>query len=320
VQDLTFDGNRYDEYDQGLGLNCLATNYYVDLYLGNLGTTGQAAVTHVDFVNSPGVAVSLAGNGSGVSYCHFGMGTQGQQSASTTASRNDSIELNGNNSAAITNSIYWAGAAGISAGYPTSGTGLQVTFNTLFNDRYETPGGATGGSLYVDPYAFNTFVLDNVVNGNGYVYPSSGTLVNGCPVSGGSEPGGAELNGNGTQFVNNEIQNNPGGGIAIACGYTVSPKVEGIDNYFYEAPMFVEGNGWIGILIKNDLSGTVTIDNGRVRNNNNYGVVIQAGTVAFTDNACMYGNSLGNVQLQGGTATYSPMPFNFDDPSVCTAP
>ena len=42
MQDLTFDGNRYDEYDQGLGLNCLATNYYVDLYLGNLGTTGQS--------------------------------------------------------------------------------------------------------------------------------------------------------------------------------------------------------------------------------------------------------------------------------------
>lgn len=305
IQYLTFDGNRYGFGIQGQGISCLnslASGSHtqatvVDLYLRQ---GGSFTVQWVDFINSPDTALWLSG-GSTLSFSNFGQGTAPGSSSIgpggyapagglygyQSGSRFTSAVLSGGSagppatvgSGAWYNAIAYAGTAGAAVdGYDQTIYGDQLIAN-----RYEMSDGAPGGQLvlwqgWIGTAAY-TSVAGSVINGANYTWTDS--TATGCtkPLYG-NPPGtpevgpftssGAEVNGIGHRFFNNEVSQHEGGGIAVNLDASIAQGQLTVSSanpwYGSDTPRYIEGNAWYGIYIlgpgsgMNDYQGASFVD------------------------------------------------------------
>jgi len=151
ISNMTFDGNRYGFGINNAGNSCLPGNYGIwDLNVSNSG--GAITVEWLDFINAPGTALEISGNGSSVSVSNFGQGgltgwapdgTYRSESGPESATRSTAVLIDGSSNGAWYNAISYAGTAGITL----NGSNQYAYGNWLIQNRYEISDGL-GGPTY----------------------------------------------------------------------------------------------------------------------------------------------------------------------------
>ncbi len=327
---FTFDGNRYGFGTQGSGISCQKTQF--NLFDLDLNAGGTFTVEWIDFINAPDTALRLNGN-STVTFSNFGMGgtgvgpsggNPGQETGTQTATRFTAAYINGSYNGAWYNSIVNAGTAGITL----AGNTQYVYGNYLGRNRYEMSDGSGGGQIVIWNPAAYASVTGNVINGDywppGFPF-STATLCSMVPTRA-QTVSGAEVNGLGHRFFNNEIEQNTGGGLAINLDYTITTGQITISSanpwYSNDAPRYIEGNSYHGITVLGPPYGAplqelhpvqgVTLDDVLVSSNAGYGVFFQntenyGSYIGFINGSCMTGNTLGYVGSEYDQQGVSPL-------------
>ena len=269
IKKLTIDGNRYSFPNQAGckfgacgpsgGVGCTVDNWGDN----NIRVDGSATIDGVYFWNSADASLYLkAGTlkNSGIYYAR----STGAFMESGTAQWT-SFDHNG------------------TAGINLLTTGMKTVKNNVFSqNRYEISDGVSGGQVYVNYYAQNSFIYDNTING--YNWKTATGLINGCyPPPTTQAPVGIEVEpySSNTKIHSNAIVRNPWNGIEAhsVYGLEISGYLKDICGSCY--PRYIENNSGLSISgIGNGISAPqatgfpfssgLTLD--RVLSRNNYGL------------------------------------------------
>ena len=190
---------------------------------------GTATITGVDFVDSRGASLDLY-NGSVVNSFFSNSRSTGMFIRQGQVSFSD-FEYNG--------------TAAINA----RGTGTKtIGGNYFYKNRYEMPDGSGGGQIYIDFDAANTLVINNTIDGAGWVIPTySTTSTNGCALTAyGERVFGIEVEPRSSQnrLYTNEIIGHTASGIVANAVYGLT--ISGYDRvacpYSYCSPRYIHDN------------------------------------------------------------------------------
>ena len=229
----------------------------------DLSTAGWATVEYVYFINAPWDALWLGGGASSispsaastVSYSTFGGGFSSHgysETAEQTATLYTGVFMFNDYTGAYYNSINFAGTAAINM---FTGSTQLVYGNSINSNRYEQPGGVSGGQVYVNYQTTYATVGNNTINGD-YWYtnmaqdrnPANPHYVR-CLPGTGFWPFGIEGFGTGSRYYNNQIEQNIGFGMLLrawGAGYTLdSAIISGYDPFCTSGctPQYVTNNG-----------------------------------------------------------------------------